>query len=157
MMLTRDVAAYSRLSQLLRERNWTVADLLRHLQEQGVRVDRKTLYRLTSSSPVGKADIALVHRICDVLDIGLDDFFRFAPPLPNGEPDEFWELPVAKVQRLNELGQRNNQGELTAAERRELADLVAEYETLAYHNAQVRLWRDQPRRFPDALARAAKA
>lgn len=156
-MITRDIAAYSRLSQLLRERGWTVAELLRRLQDEGVRIDRKTLYRLSGSSPIGKADVATIRRVCDVLGIGLDDFFRFAEPLPNGEPDELWELPLSTVQRLNELGQRNNEGNLTADERRELADLVAEYESLATHNAQVRLWRNEPDRFDEAEVRKTRA
>ena len=148
-MVTREIAAYSRLPQLLRDRGWTVADLMRRLQGEGVRVDRKTLYRLASSTSVGKADISLIRRICDILGVGLDDFFRFAEPLPNGQPDEFWDLPVARVERLNALGRRNNDGRLTELERRELADLVAEYEALALHNAQVRLWRADPTHFVD--------
>lgn len=78
-----------------------------------------------------------------------------ATPTPNGQPDELWELPEAKVQRLNVLSQRNNGGGLTAEERRELADLVAEYEALVMHNAQVRLWRNDPNRFREAQARAS--
>jgi transcriptional regulator with XRE-family HTH domain len=154
-MVTREIAAYSRLSQLLRDRGWKVADLFRQLGEAGVEVDRKTLYRLASTHQIGKADISLIRRICDVLGVGLDDFFRFAEALPNGQPDEFWELPVAKVERLNVLGQKNNEGNLTFDERRELADLVAEYEALALHNAQVRLWRTDPRRFAEAQERAS--
>lgn len=154
-MIARDVAAYSRMPLLLRDHGWTVADLLRRLQAEKIRVDRKTLYRLASSAPIGKTDIALIRRICDVLGVGLDDFFRFAEPLPTGEPDEFWELSLADVQRLNELGERNNDGKLTAVERRELVDLVAEYQRIAQHNAQVRLWRADPRQFHDAQARAS--
>ena len=154
-MVTREIAAYSRLSQLLRDRGWTVADLLRRVREEGARVDRKTLYRLASTGPVGKADIATIRRVCDVLGVGLDDFFRFAGPLPNGEPDEFWELPLDRVRRLNELGRRNNEGQLMPDERRELADLVAEYEALVAHNAQVRLWRNEPGRFEPAQAVAS--
>lgn len=45
---------------------------------------------------------------------------------------------------------------LTDEERRELADLVAEYEALARHNAKVRLWRTEPERFAEAQSRATK-
>jgi DNA-binding Xre family transcriptional regulator len=155
-MAIREIAAYSRLSQLLRERGWTVTDLAHRLWDEGVKVDRKTLYRLATNAPVGKADISLIRRICDVLGVNLDDFFRFAEPLPSGQPDEIWQLPLPKVQRLNALGQRNNDGTLTPEERRELADLVSEYEALALHNAQVRLWRAEPQRFQDAQARVPR-
>ncbi len=154
-MVTREIAAYSRLAQLLRDRDWTVADLIRLLRQAGVEVDRKTLYRLASSNPVGRTDISLVHRVCDALGVSLDEFFRFTEALPNGQPDELWELPVAKVERLNVLGQLNNDAKLTAEERRELADLVAEYEALALHNTQVRLWRAEPHRFAEAQERAS--
>jgi hypothetical protein len=156
-MATREIAAYSRLSRLLRDRHWNVVDLQRRLLDEGVNVDRKTLYRLASNSPVGKTEIALVGRICDVLGVGLDDFFRFARSLPSGEPDEFWELPIPQVERLNNLGHKNNEGTISTEERRELADLVAEYETIAQHNARVRLWRHEPARFDDAQSVAAKA
>ena len=155
-MATREIAAYSRLSQLLRDRHWNVPELQRRLLDEGVTVDRKTLYRLASNSPLGKTEIALVGRICDVLRVGLDDFFRFAPSLPNGEPDEFWELPIPRVERLNELGRKNNEGSISTTERRELADLVADYETIAQHNARVRLWRHEPERFDDAQTVAAQ-
>jgi hypothetical protein len=127
------------------------------LRYAGIRLDRKTLYRLASSATVDKADITTIRRVCDVPGVGLDDFFRFAEPLPNGEPDELWELPLARVQRLNELGRKNNAGELKPTERRELADLAAEYEALAAHNAQVRLWRTEPGRFAEAQAAAPRA
>lgn len=153
-MVTRSLEAYSRLLPILRGKGWTVTDLARHLRESGIHPDRKTLYRFAGSEPIGKADIALVRQICDALGVGLEDFFRFAEPLPNGQPNEFWELLVAKVERMNLLGEKSNDGTLTDAERRELADLVAEYEALVEHNAQVRLWRAEPHRFDEAQARA---
>lgn len=72
--------------------------------------DRKTLYRLSGSAPIGRAEIVRIRQICDVLGVGLDDFFRFSKSLPTGEADEFWELPADKVERLNALGRRNNDG-----------------------------------------------
>ena len=155
-MAIRQLETYSRLSQLLRTRGWTVADLARHLEANAVHVDRKTLYRLAGSSSLGKTDLTIVRLICDILGVGLDDFFRFAAPLPNGESDEYWELSEERVRRLNELGRKNNDGALEPGERQELADLVAEYETLALHNAQVRLWREESSRFGEAQSRAAR-
>lgn len=156
-MVAREIVAYSRLPQLLHDCGWTVADLARRLEDRRVHVDRKTLYRLSGSAPLERAEIVLIRQICDVLGVGLDDFFRFSKPLPNGEADEFWDLPADKVERLNALGQRNNDGALTDEERRELSDLVAEYEALALHNAKVRLWRTEPARFAEAQSRASKA
>ncbi len=154
-MVAREIVAYSRLPQLLYDRGWTVADLSRRLQERQVAFDRKTLYRLAGSAPIGRAEIVLIRQICDVLGVGLDDFFRFSKPLPTGEMDEYWELPANKLERLNALGRRNNDGALTDEERRELSDLVAEYEALALHNAKVRFWRKEPERFASAQARAS--
>jgi hypothetical protein len=71
--------------------------------------------------------------------MGLDDGFCLAARQPHDEPDEFWELLTHDVQRLNELGERNNDGRLTDQVRRELADLVAEYQAITEHNAQARL------------------
>ena len=93
--------------------------------------------------------------ICDVLGVGLDDFFRFAPALPDGEPAEYREAPAERVRRAEELAAKNSAGQLTPDERAELAALVQEYETLAQHNARVRLWREEPVRFGEAQRRAA--
>jgi DNA-binding Xre family transcriptional regulator len=147
-------ATYSRLGQILADRALTVAELERQLRARGARFDRKTLYRLAGADPVGRADISLIHEICDLLEIGLDDFFRFAPSLPSGEPDEYWQIPDDRIRRVNELGEKNNLGTISRAERRELADLVAAYESVMLHNAQVRLWREKPEQFSAAQIRA---
>jgi hypothetical protein len=104
---------------------------------------RKTLYRLASPAPIGRAEISLIREICDLLRVSLDDFFRFAPSLPSGEPDE-------RIRRTSELAEKNNQGTITRSEWRELAELVAEYEAAVLNNAQVRLWRERPERFTSA-------
>jgi hypothetical protein len=111
---------------------------------------RKTLYRLASTAPIGRAEISLIREICDLLRVSLDDFFRFAPSLPSGEPDEYWNVPDERIRRTSELAEKNNQGTITRSERRELAELVAEYEAAMLNNAQVRLWRERPERFTSA-------
>jgi len=148
-------AMYSRLAELLRGRDWTVDELERRIRAAGSRVDRRTLQRLARSEPIGRTDVSTIRVICDVLGVGLDDFFRFAPALPDGEPAEYREAPEEKVRRAEELAAKNSVGQLTPDERAELAALVQEYETLAQHNARVRLWREEPVRFGEAQRRAA--
>jgi transcriptional regulator with XRE-family HTH domain len=154
-MIAGQLATYSRLAELLRGRGWTVDELERRLRAASARVDKRTLRRLTSPEPIVRADVSTIRLICDVLGVGLDDFFRFAPAMPDGEPDEYWQAPEEKVRRAEELAARNSAGQLTPEERAELAGLVAEYEALAQHNARVRLWRTEPSRFGEAQRRAA--
>ena len=154
-MVVGQRATYSRLAELLRGRGWTIDELERRIREGGARVDRRTLQRLMRSEPIGRTDVSTIRVICDVLGVGLDDFFRFAPALPDGEPDEYWEAPEEKVRRAEELAAKNSAGQLTPDERAELASLVEEYEALAGHNARVRLWREEPARFGEAQRRAA--
>jgi transcriptional regulator with XRE-family HTH domain len=154
-MVVGQRATYSRLPELLRGRGWTVDEIERRIRAAGARVDKRTLQRLARPEPIGRADISTIRLICDVLGVGLDDFFRFAPAMPDGEPDEYWQAPEEKVRRAEELAARNSAGQLTAEERAELAGFVEEYEALAQHNARVRLWRREPRRFGEARRRAA--
>lgn len=154
-MIAGQRAAYSPLAELLRGRGWTVDELERQIRAAGARVDKRTLQRLARSEPIVRADVSTIRLICDVLGVGLDDFFRFAPPMPDGEPDEYWEAPAEQVRRAEELAARNSAGQLTPEERAELAGLVAEYEALAQHNARVRLWRKEPDRFGGAQRRGA--
>ena len=154
-MVVGQRATYSRLAELLRGRGWTLDELERRIRAAGARVDRRTLQRLTRSEPIGRADVSIVRLICDVLGVGLDDFFRFAPALPDGQPDEYWQAPEETVRRAEELAAKNSAGRLTPEERAELARLVHEYEALAEHNARVRLWREEPARFGEAQRRVA--
>jgi transcriptional regulator with XRE-family HTH domain len=154
-MIAGQRATYSRLAELLEGRGWTVDELERRLRAVGARVDRRTLRRLAGSEPIVRAEVSTIRLICDVLGVGLDDFFRFAAAMPDGGPDEYRQAPEEKVRRAEELAARNSAGQLTPEERAELAGLVAEYEALAEHNARVRLRRREPGRFGEAQRRAA--
>jgi transcriptional regulator with XRE-family HTH domain len=154
-MVVGQRATHSRLAELLRGRGWTVDELERRIRATGARVDKRTLQRLTRPEPLGRTDMSTIRLICDVLGVGLDDFFRFVPAMPDGQPDEYWQVPEEKARRAEELAARNSAGHLTPEERAELAGLVEEYEALAQHNARVRLWRREPQRFEEAQRRAA--
>ena len=82
--------------------------------------------------------------------------YRFSKSLPTGEADELWELPADKVEHVQALHRRNNDGALTDEERRELSDLVAEHEVLALHNAKVRFQKTGPERFAEMQSRASR-
>ena len=71
------VAVYPRLSELLRARNLSVAELERQIKRRfGLSVDPKTLYRLTYAEPVQRADLEIAGAAAAVLGVGLDDLFE---------------------------------------------------------------------------------
>lgn len=109
------------MPRLLQDRGWTIDELERQLRARGTRIDRRTLDRLRGDVPVGRTDVGLIRDICDLLGVGLDDFFRFAPALPNGEPDEYWQAPEASIARARELASRNNAGTISPEEHQELS------------------------------------
>jgi len=148
-------ATYSRLAELFWGRGWTLDALERRVRAAGARFAPRTRQPLARSEPIGRADLSIVRLICDVLGVGLDGFFRFAPAMPDGAPDEYWQAPEETVRRAEELAAKNSAGRLTPQERAELAGLVQEYEALAEHNARVRLWREEPAHFGEAQRRAA--
>ena len=55
------LTVYPRLGELLRERDMSVAELTRRIEQRyGRSVDPKTLYRLTTREPIQRVDIALI-------------------------------------------------------------------------------------------------
>jgi plasmid replication initiation protein len=52
------IMAYSRLQKILRDRRWTVPELYRRLQQQGLDVNIKSLYRLNDAhQPLTRLDL----------------------------------------------------------------------------------------------------
>jgi transcriptional regulator with XRE-family HTH domain len=133
------VVVYSRLAELLKERNLTVAELERQLKERfGLAVNPKTLYRLTQAAPVQRADLEIAGATAAVLGVGLDDLFAVdaRPTDDNGEAD-LRILGPADSRRMAVLVDRQAHGLLSAEEWAELEKLVATYGRLL-HERRVR-------------------
>jgi hypothetical protein len=136
------VLAYSRLKGLLGERKLTVPELHRRIQQHGVRVNLKSLYRLSKDQePLERLDLRLAAVICEVCQVALSDLIAFETPKAR-----LRRFPADKQKRLSALMARNNEGKLTPAEREELQGLVHEAEELTLSNA--RLLAGQRRRLP---------
>lgn len=133
------VAVYPRLAELLRERNLTVAELERQIRERfGLAVNVKTLYRLTQSTPVQRADLAIAGATATILGVGLDDLFMVdAHPGEDHSEAELHILGAADSQRMAALVERQAHGLLTAEEWDELEQLVATYGRLLHER---RVW-----------------
>jgi hypothetical protein len=125
------VSLWSNLGMLLAEHNISVLALHKRLQENGVSVNLKSLYRLAGSQPLQKFDARIVKPICLVLGIGLSELISLEKP----------ELSLLKLDpvtqaRITNLLDKNNQGTITKRERAELERLVDKAERISLHNAR---------------------
>jgi hypothetical protein len=122
-----DVAVYPRLNHLLHTMNMSVAELERLIERRfGRSVNVKTLYRLTSTRPVQRADLEIAGAVATVLGVTLDDLFEIRTD-STVERDETTVLDPAESRRLAQLFDRQSHGALGEAERSEIERLVAEY------------------------------
>lgn len=135
------VMVYSRLGDVLRDKNMSVSDLARRIAERfGLEVDERSLDRLTRTARVRRPDIELAGAAAAVLDVGLDDVFTVAaiPVDADGtstEPaaaEEDSILTSEQSHRLRSLYERQGQRALTEDEWAELDELVATYGRLFY-------------------------
>ena len=122
---------WSNLGMLLAEHNMSVLALHKRLQERGVSVNLKSLYRLAGSQPLQKFDARIVKPICLVLGIGLSELISLEKP----------ELSLLKLDsvtqaRITNLLDKNNQGTITKKEGAELERLVDKVEKISLHNAR---------------------
>lgn len=137
------VQAYSRLRRVLGQRNLTVQELHRRIRQQGMSVNLKSLYRLNNDSlPVERLDLRVAGIICAVCAVPLSELIAFESPRPR-----LRHLPRQNQKRLDELMERNNNGGISHAERRELKGLVREAEEIALDNART-LAKQRQRLFP---------
>jgi hypothetical protein len=124
--------AFSRLKRVLDEQNMTVPELHRRLREQGVRVNVKSLYRLSNDrQPLQRLDLRVAGAVCHVFALPLSDLIRFEAP-----PRKLRRLTAAKQKRLDALMAKSNDGTLTGAEGQELRALVREAEEVMLDNAR---------------------
>ena len=124
--------AWSTLRTLLAEKNLTVADLHEKLREQGFDVNKKSLYRLTTSHPVQKIDTAIARAICEALDVGLGDLIQFQRPR-----FELQHLDPRSEKELARLMDKNNEGKLTEKERARFHTLLDEVQKITLYNSKM--------------------
>jgi Fe2+ or Zn2+ uptake regulation protein len=124
------MVAYSRLKRLLKQQQISIPELHRRMQESGVRVNLKSLYRLTDEHhPIERLDLRVAGAICQVCAASLSDWIVF---------DEGAYLRTFAADRqasLNVLMAKNNEGQLTEHELTELTALVREAEEITLANA----------------------
>jgi hypothetical protein len=126
------VQAFSRLKHVLGERGLSVPELRRRLEQQGLSVHSKTLYRLVKDDePLERLNLRIAGMICQVCDVPLSSLIAFET-----QETRIRRLSAAKQQRLDELMDGNNEGRLTPDQRQELAGLVREAEEIALSNAR---------------------
>jgi hypothetical protein len=124
--------AYSRLKQVLAERQLTVPRLMHQIEQQGLRVNLKSLYRLSNDrQPVERLDLRVAGVICQVCRVPLSELIVFESPR-----NRLRRFPGSKQRRLDFLMTKNNDGKLTKAEQYELKSLVREAEELTLENAR---------------------
>ena len=126
------VRAYSQLKLILSKREMTVPELYRRMRQQGLRINLKSLYRLSNDrQPLERLDLRVAGAICEVFTLPLSELIVFEAPRK-----KLRRLPVAKQKRLDALMAKNNEGSLTPAEGKELRALVGEAEEIMLDNAR---------------------
>jgi hypothetical protein len=126
------VKAFSQLKRVLGERGMSVPELKRRLEQQGVSVNLKSLYRLAKDDePLERLDLRVAGTICQVCDVPLSTLIAFSLAEPG-----IRRLSEAKQQLLDTLMAGNNEGSLKMAERKQLQGLVREAEEIALSNAR---------------------
>jgi hypothetical protein len=112
----------------------TVADLERALARRGMKVNVKTLYRLTDpTAPIERLDMAVAGEICKALGIDLSHLVAFEAARRDAGLQRF---APGRQHRLDQLLERQAEERLTGQEQKELADLVEEAERLTLRNAR---------------------
>jgi Cro/C1-type HTH DNA-binding domain len=125
------IQAYSRLKRLLGERNITVPELQKRIQQRGMHVNLKSLYRLSREhQPLARLDLRVAGAICQVCEVPLSELITFETPRGT-----LHRLSAAKQKCLDMLMTKNNNGQLTDGEREELRALVRGAEEMTLANA----------------------
>lgn len=125
--------AYSHLKRILKQQRLSVPELHRRIHTSGLRVNVKSLYRLSDEhQPVERLDLRVAGAICQVCAVPLSDWIVFEP-----DDGRLRALDADKQARLEALMARNNAGPLTNAERDELQILVREAEEITLANGRL--------------------
>lgn len=122
------VTVRPRLGEILRARSLTVAELERQIERRyGLRVDRKTLHRLTYREPVERVDLEVAGAAAAVLSVGLGELFEVDAVAQGSADERATELSAEAARRMAELFDAQARRPLTAAEVAEIEGLVAEW------------------------------
>ena len=124
--------AYSKLGLILSRRNLSVLALQRKLEDVGVPVNVKSLYRLAEDAPLQKIDLRIAAAVCKVCDVELGDLISLERPKA-----QLQRLNTKTQSRLDTLMEKNNEGQLTAAERKEFVALADAAHQLSMANARL--------------------
>jgi hypothetical protein len=111
--------------------NWTVFQLHRNLTASGVAVNIKSLYRLASEEPLEKIDLRIAAAICKICGATFADLITLEKPRARLQ-----QLDAKTQSRLNALMELNNDGKLTARQKREFEQLAERAHRLSLENAR---------------------
>lgn len=142
--------AYSTFPDLLAELKLTVTDVHERLIARGLKFDKKTLYRLASHEPLQTISAPVVGAVCEEFKIGLGELLVWERPTP-----KLHKIDGKTQARLEVLMGKNNEGTITAAERKELGTLGETMERLSLENARLLARHAGPRRRERAARRTA--
>jgi DNA-binding Xre family transcriptional regulator len=126
--------AYSQLGLILAQENVSVLGLQRKLEEAGTSVNVKSLYRLAEDAPLQKIDLRIAAAVCKAFGIALGDLISFEKPKAR-----LSRLDAKTQARLDVLMSKNNEGQLTAAERKEFVALADQAHRMSIENARTLL------------------
>ena len=126
--------AFSRLTSITHAQGLTTAALVRRVQDQGDRVNPKSIYRLADpEEPLEKVDMRVIAAVCQALNVGIAEILTFdAPTIIEAFSQD-------KQSRMEDLMARHSSraGEpLDAAGLTELQELVDEAESISRGNAR---------------------
>jgi hypothetical protein len=126
------VQACSQLKRVLGERGLSVPERHRRFEQEGLRVDLRSLDRLVRDDrPLERLNLRVAGLICRVCEVPLSRLIAFEM-----EDDRMRRLSAARQRRLDELMAGQNEGRLTGARRKEPRGLVRQAEEIALDNAR---------------------
>jgi hypothetical protein len=125
-------AAYSRLSIVLAKMNLTVFQLHRRLETAGFPVNIKSLYRLASEQPLRKIDLRIAAAVCKACNLDLGELITFEKPR-----SRLRHLDARTQARLETLMTKNNNGTLTAGEKKQFGQLAEKAHRISLENARI--------------------
>lgn len=122
------VAIYGQLDRLLRERNLTIDDLKRQIEQRyGLVVEDATLDRIARPTPEGYANLTAAGAAASVLGVGLDDLFAVSAISIDDDPSKLSFLSEDETQRLWALQDLQDERKLSHDEQHELEGLMETY------------------------------
>ena len=133
--MTGILFARSSLGGILTQKRLTVADLLRRINEMGVTLDKKTVYRMAGNEPIRTLNLPAVAAVSHALE--LSDPSVLIEWMDAASPPRLQRIDEATQARLDELMERNTEGTLKAVERREFERLGELVEKLSLENASL--------------------